>query len=145
MIRRPPRSTLFPYTTLFRSLCFVRRKGGAGPPLDLAQRLAALRQLAEVEAFSVPQEHSVWRLAWDHLRSLGLNRVYTAFAYDSPAVASRIVQLLRTRRFDLLHVDCIALSRYLPLLGDAPVVCVHHNVESVVLRRRARVEGTPWR
>ena len=22
MIRRPPRSTLFPYTTLFRSLCF---------------------------------------------------------------------------------------------------------------------------
>src|SRR3989442_10743695 len=24
MIRRPPRSTLFPYTTLFRSLCFSR-------------------------------------------------------------------------------------------------------------------------
>src|SRR2546430_16793213 len=23
MIRRPPRSTLFPYTTLFRSLCFL--------------------------------------------------------------------------------------------------------------------------
>src|SRR3712207_8487676 len=28
MIRRPPRSTLFPYTTLFRSL---RRRGGEGP------------------------------------------------------------------------------------------------------------------
>src|SRR5258708_30217198 len=26
MIRRPPRSTLFPYTTLFRSLLGVRRK-----------------------------------------------------------------------------------------------------------------------
>src|SRR5260221_2019963 len=26
MIRRPPRSTLFPYTTLFRSLCRVCRK-----------------------------------------------------------------------------------------------------------------------
>src|SRR5688572_31907675 len=25
MIRRPPRSTLFPYTTLFRSACGVRR------------------------------------------------------------------------------------------------------------------------
>src|SRR3712207_8250554 len=24
MIRRPPRSTLFPYTTLFRSVCLVR-------------------------------------------------------------------------------------------------------------------------
>src|SRR2546425_11997430 len=28
MIRRPPRSTLFPYTTLFRSL-FIRRKADA--------------------------------------------------------------------------------------------------------------------
>src|SRR3712207_8300453 len=28
MIRRPPRSTLFPYTTLFRSV----RSGGGGPP-----------------------------------------------------------------------------------------------------------------
>src|SRR3989454_12622930 len=27
MIRRPPRSTLFPYTTLFRSLCPPRRIG----------------------------------------------------------------------------------------------------------------------
>src|SRR5256885_5864694 len=28
MIRRPPRSTLFPYTTLFRSLDLVNRLGG---------------------------------------------------------------------------------------------------------------------
>src|SRR5574340_1416041 len=34
MIRRPPRSTLFPYTTLFRSYPFLRRKktdAGANP------------------------------------------------------------------------------------------------------------------
>src|SRR2546430_15207922 len=30
MIRRPPRSTLFPYTTLFRSLVFVLALGGGG-------------------------------------------------------------------------------------------------------------------
>src|SRR3712207_8887734 len=30
MIRRPPRSTLFPYTTLFRSLGEVAREVGAG-------------------------------------------------------------------------------------------------------------------
>src|SRR5437868_7928743 len=33
MIRRPPRSTLFPYTTLFRS-------GRCGPPSGLQRRLA---------------------------------------------------------------------------------------------------------
>src|SRR3712207_6933249 len=27
MIRRPPRSTLFPYTTLFRSICVLRNMG----------------------------------------------------------------------------------------------------------------------
>src|SRR5258705_9882789 len=35
MIRRPPRSTLFPYTTLFRSRCPWRRpwrESGAAPP-----------------------------------------------------------------------------------------------------------------
>src|SRR3712207_7161253 len=31
MIRRPPRSTLFPYTTLFRSEGDLRRGDGAGP------------------------------------------------------------------------------------------------------------------
>src|SRR2546430_10871615 len=36
MIRRPPRSTLFPYTTLFRSL---RRHGRDGPLENLQQRL----------------------------------------------------------------------------------------------------------
>src|SRR3712207_7721558 len=30
MIRRPPRSTLFPYTTLFRSCCFPRRTPRGG-------------------------------------------------------------------------------------------------------------------
>src|SRR5256885_1311410 len=32
MIRRPPRSTLFPYTTLFRSACL--REAGALPEVD---------------------------------------------------------------------------------------------------------------
>src|SRR6266536_4572108 len=32
MIRRPPRSTLFPYTTLFRPPCGFARGCGASPP-----------------------------------------------------------------------------------------------------------------
>src|SRR5256885_11893745 len=31
MIRRPPRSTLFPYTTLFRSMCEYTDHGHCGP------------------------------------------------------------------------------------------------------------------
>src|SRR5258706_1198265 len=34
MIRRPPRSTLFPYTTLFRSQFIIRDGGSTFSPLD---------------------------------------------------------------------------------------------------------------
>jgi polysaccharide biosynthesis protein PslH len=125
------------------ALCFCRRTEGGLQRLDLAQRLAALRPLADIEAFTVPQEHSVWRLAWDHLRSVVFDRVYTAFAYDSPKLSARIVDLLRTRHFDLIHMDSIVFARYLPLLADVPVVLGHHNVESVLLTRRAQVERAP--
>src|SRR3712207_8049242 len=54
MIRRPPRSTLFPYTTLFRSLLRLARAGGravrhqdhprrAGDGADLVLRRGAAR------------------------------------------------------------------------------------------------------
>src|SRR5258708_16587942 len=43
MIRRPPRSTLFPYTTLFRSL------GGVGiDPARLAQEAALLAERSDI-------------------------------------------------------------------------------------------------
>src|SRR2546426_4851683 len=54
MIRRPPRSTLFPYTTLFRSLVADRPLGGHhSQTRDRIQRLAAPIQGAQ-EARSRP-------------------------------------------------------------------------------------------
>src|SRR5258708_20221265 len=56
MIRRPPRSTLFPYTTLFRSDRVIEQRSGAGGVrqhdigLQLGQRVdrnTGLRQAAE--------------------------------------------------------------------------------------------------
>ena len=134
------------------ALCFYRRapvsfgrSAGATIEQEVAERVAALRKLADVEAFPIPQEHSVWRLAWDHLRSVGLNRVYTTFALDASSMRRRLRDLLRTQRFDVVHMDSITLSGYLPLLGDLPVVCVHHNIESALLERRGRAEKSPWR
>src|SRR2546422_1939144 len=44
MIRRPPRSTLFPYTTLFRSLSFHATRD------VIERRLEAVRGIVAVEA-----------------------------------------------------------------------------------------------
>src|SRR2546427_5416524 len=41
MIRRPPRSTLFPYTTLFRSLDFIQQDDRVRRPADAFRQLPA--------------------------------------------------------------------------------------------------------
>src|SRR3989449_7141948 len=55
MIRRPPRSTLFPYTTLFRSL---RALNPGAPVLARAWDLAGRDRLAEEGAAEVIQPRS---------------------------------------------------------------------------------------
>src|SRR3712207_7803713 len=43
MIRRPPRSTLFPYTTLFRSLLLAHSAGGSRPLRQALVQMASRR------------------------------------------------------------------------------------------------------
>src|SRR5258708_38021022 len=50
MIRRPPRSTLFPYTTLFRSVSFLKHRfqpGSSPTPEDHPSVRVAQKQLNE--------------------------------------------------------------------------------------------------
>src|SRR2546429_9263937 len=71
MIRRPPRSTLFPYTTLFRSLPALRPTGGRGPRrVDLSPLRGepeavecAARECEPLELVLVegPAESRLWR------------------------------------------------------------------------------------
>src|SRR5581483_2678873 len=121
------------------ALCFYRWKPGAHEP-DVAEAVRALGAFGRVEAFPIPQEHSGARLLWDHLRSAARARVYTAYVYDSAEFRGRLRALLASERFDLVHADSLDLSAYFPLIGGLPLVCVHHDVQSVLLRRRAQRE-----
>ncbi|MEW5929181.1 MAG: glycosyltransferase family 4 protein [Gemmatimonadota bacterium] len=124
------------------ALCFYRTDACPSPAAVRASvaGLEALPGVAAVEAFPIPQEHGRARLVWDHLRSVATGRPYTVFSYESAAFRGRLEQLLRAGGFDLAHVDSLDLSAYLPLLEGIPVACVHHNVESALLRRRAASE-----
>src|SRR2546428_5164936 len=48
MIRRPPRSTLFPYTTLFRSLWAMPEPASDAPPSVLISEAAIGRRVEEL-------------------------------------------------------------------------------------------------
>jgi polysaccharide biosynthesis protein PslH len=128
------------------ALCFERAaSAGCGVDAETATGKAALGRFASVEVFSIPQKHSRLRYFWDHLRSLLTGRVYTTYLYDSRPFRSRLSELVRSEAFDLVHVDSLDLAAYLPICRDLPVVCVHHDVESALLRRRAAVEQNRWR
>src|SRR2546425_7150569 len=64
MIRRPPRSTLFPYTTLFRSLAFL--DGVDGNDVRVTQRGGGARLALEPLGHSLPHEEQG---GLQHLRS----------------------------------------------------------------------------
>src|SRR5947208_12864145 len=72
MIRRPPRSTLFPYTTLFRSSCVAGRgksvgPGGRGGVLQAFQGVrAADRHDAAGEGGDPPRDRKSTRLNSSH-------------------------------------------------------------------------------
>src|SRR5436189_3305352 len=66
MIRRPPRSTLFPYTTLFRStLPWERRIDGAGTPW-LALVLLADAEAEIKSSLPIAQDRKSTRLNSSH-------------------------------------------------------------------------------
>src|SRR5256885_16201191 len=76
MIRRPPRSTLFPYTTLFRSRHFFRADGAPRYfhnrtyPVDIhcvAQSIITLLALRAVDPDNARLAHSVFRWAVNHM------------------------------------------------------------------------------
>src|SRR2546426_3643754 len=54
MIRRPPRSTLFPYTTLFRSVPMIGIGGRTSGPLVTLQSV----RIGDVEATNRSEEHT---------------------------------------------------------------------------------------
>jgi glycosyltransferase involved in cell wall biosynthesis len=123
------------------ALCF-ERAGSAGRG---SASVEALGRLADVEVFRLPQKHNRLRFTWDHVRSLATGRVYTTYLYASRAFGDRLAARLRSTPFDLVHMDSLDLAQYLPACAGLPVACVHHDVESDLLRRRADVDASPFR
>jgi glycosyltransferase involved in cell wall biosynthesis len=121
------------------ALCFFRRRERP-TTAEVRQSLTALSTMCRVEAFAIPQEHSRARMVWDHARSVLTRRAYTIPTYDSPAYTRSLRDALESASFEIVHVDSLDLAGHLRHLPDIPIVCVHHNVESQLLRRRAARE-----
>src|SRR5256885_16622257 len=84
MIRRPPRSTLFPYTTLFRSYC--------SNPRELAARNSEL-------------DTETWTSVFRQAAALGV--LQADFTGGEPLARTDIVELVRAARSAGLYVSLV--------------------------------------
>src|SRR2546429_3966052 len=78
MIRRPPRSTLFPYTTLFRSLC---AEGGVPARPHAAARIEGVPAERDVLTRDIPLVEAVVVVAAEDRKSTRLNSSHGYISY----------------------------------------------------------------
>lgn len=65
--------------------------------------------------------------------------------YRTGGMRAKLRRLMQEHHFDLVHLDMLHLADYQDICGDVPVVLVEHNVEYVILKRRADNETHPVR
>ncbi|MGH7634020.1 MAG: glycosyltransferase family 4 protein, partial [Gemmatimonadaceae bacterium] len=70
---------------------------------------------------------------------------YAVAKYRSRAFARRLLELLDTRRFDLVVCDFLFPAVNLPARLPCPAVMFTHNVESEIWRRHAETKSWPSR
>src|SRR2546430_4768337 len=87
MIRRPPRSTLFPYTTLFRSLTFACRRGVHAAVQLEDDRAPLERQLGCVGVRHVDQARD--------RKSTRLNSSHSQISYAVFCLKKKIIIIMR--------------------------------------------------
>src|SRR2546426_6852784 len=78
MIRRPPRSTLFPYTTLFRSQVITRMTGAA---TDLREETCAVWLSIQTTPIAFISERSMRKSTRQDRKSTRLNSSHLVISY----------------------------------------------------------------
>lgn len=63
--------------------------------------------------------------------------------YRTASMRAKLQRLMKAHQYDLVHLDMLHLADYQEVCGDVPVVLVEHNVEHVILQRRADNETRP--
>lgn len=67
---------------------------------------------------------------------------FSTLAHHSMAFRRRMRQIVENENIDIIHFDTIGLAPYLCPKDNIPTVITHHNIESSLMARRAKVEST---
>jgi len=98
---------------------------------------------ADVHAEPLYMDSPRRELAVDLAADLVSGAPILATKYRRASMRAKLREWLRTRSFDVLHLDMLQLGDYAQIAGDTPVVLVEHNVEAVIIERRIETTKNP--
>jgi sugar transferase (PEP-CTERM/EpsH1 system associated) len=152
-------SQIVPYPphggVLQRSYHIVRELGRAADvhlltfvhPDVLPTEAAITESRTALEQFCVNVEYfPIWAKTSSLHKFAGLaasacsTRPFSVIAHRSAAFQKRVDDALRSTTFDLVHADTLALSQFVQRNRSRAMVLTHHNIESMLMARRAEVE-----
>jgi glycosyltransferase involved in cell wall biosynthesis len=93
------------------------------------------------DVVDIPSEHSAFRRLCLLLKGLFPWRTYTVSWLESREFANKLEALLQENSFDVIHFDTISLVPYIRHIKNAKLVLNHHNIESLMMLRRAENES----
>jgi glycosyltransferase involved in cell wall biosynthesis len=90
-----------------------------------------------VTAFDIPNERSKLRFIIDLLLGFITNKPFVVRKYFSIKLKNEIAVIIQREKIDLVHFDMLPLAQYSKEITGIPYVLNNHNVESLLLKRRA--------
>lgn len=129
-------------------LAFVQRKIIGDLLGDVDEGLKSAREhlsqyCARVEFLEIPSEASRSGRMWLAARSLAGGHPYTIRWLQSRAARSVAAHWNASIDFDVVHFDTLSLAPYRGVFTRAARSLDHHNIESDMMLRRARIEKNP--
>ncbi len=121
----------------------------ASRPVDVSPQDcvdALLKFCASVEWVPLSKDSLGVGRYWRALGGLVTGEPYEFRWLRSKDMARRLQRLVGRFRFDVVHADTLGLAPYVSLVPHAGTVLNHHDIESVLVQRRARKERSlMWR
>lgn len=120
-------------------VAFSRRNHQATPAARASAAQALRKEVSELlDPVPISAEWSPLAKVGIHAASLLTRKAYTFYEYGNRKFGRELNAAARRTSPDMVHIDSMDLYRWLPQLPQVPIACTHHNVESDLLRLRAR-------
>lgn len=108
---------------------------------EMDRCINALQDLCkEVHVFDIPSDRNKLSYLCCLVKNIFQFTPYRVKRYFSKDCVKLINEIIKKDNIDLVHLDKTELYAYKPFFGNIPVTCTNHNVESELMKRRARYE-----